>query len=132
MKVVFSLLFVVLLWACNRRTKIPGDILQPSKMQLVLWDISKADALVGEIVKKDSTKKLQEESARLQNEVFSIHKISRENFYKSYNFYAQHTELMQALLDSVVTHALRETYSINNKNKSSVFPLKDTSIKFVQ
>lgn len=132
MKVVFSLLFVLLLCACNRKTKIPGDVLQPSKMQLVLWDISKADALVDEIVKKDSTKKLQEESALLQSEVFNIHKISREKFYKSYNFYAQHTELMQALLDSIVTYASRATYNIHEKNKSSVFPVKDTLIKFVQ
>jgi hypothetical protein len=125
MRLVYSFILLVLLFSCKR--KKTDNILPLPKMQLVFWDVLKADALAEELVKKDSTKKLQQENIRLQKEVFAIHHTSKEAFYRSYNFYAQHTEKMQALLDSIVAYAGRNTY--NNITAKPIFSLTDSIAK---
>ncbi len=124
MKLAYSFLLLVLFFSCNKKNKIPDGILKPAKMQLVLWDVLKANALAEEIAKKDSTTKIQKESVRLQSQVFSIHKISKDDFYKSYNFYAKHTELLLALLDSTIANAMRKNYNSGVKHP---FKLGDTT-----
>ena len=113
MKLAYFFVILVLLASCGRKNKIPDSILKPAKMQVVVWDILKAKALAEEIAKKDSTTKIDIENNKLQSEVFAIHNISKNDFYKSYNFYTQHTELMLALLDSVIAYAAKKNYTTN-------------------
>ena len=90
-------------------------------MQNVLWDVLRADAFTYDFVKKDSTKKPEQELAKLQQQIFAIHKISKEEFYKSYEYYKIHPELMQPILDSMINTKTRDKYT-----ETKAKPLHDT------
>jgi Domain of unknown function (DUF4296) len=52
----------------------------------------------------------------LQQKIFAVHKISKEEFYKSYEFYKTHPNIMQPMLDSLISKATREKY-VDTKTK---------------
>ncbi|MFZ1528445.1 MAG: DUF4296 domain-containing protein [Ferruginibacter sp.] len=79
----------------------PDDVLPPEKMQQVLWDYIRADVYASEFISKDSSKNAVAENAKLQLAVFKKHKISKEQFYKSYGYYASHNKEMRTMLDSI-------------------------------
>ena len=114
---------VVFLFSCGNKNNIPKGILQPAKMQLVLFDVLRADNFVSEYVKKDSAKKPEEEIAKLQRQIFAVHKISKEDFYKSYEFYKAHPDIMQPMLDSMISASNRNKYQ-NTFGKPKI--LKDS------
>lgn len=106
--IVFSFL------SCTDKDDIPNGIMKQSKMQPVLWDYLKADAYISYYFKKDSSKNIFIESAALQEKIFVKHHITRNEFYKSYDYYVKHTGLMKSLIDSVLVIQNREK---NRKEK---------------
>lgn len=97
--VVFGLMFL-LFSAC--RQKVPSGILPPDKMEKVLYDYLSADVYVYDHLTADSGLSEDEQSARLQMQVFQKHKISREEFYRSYRHYVQHPDQMKLVVDSML------------------------------
>ena len=116
--VVIAVLF---LSSCGGKNTIPSGILKPEKMQLILFDVLRADAFAFEFIKRDTTKKPEVENIKLQQQIFTIHKTTKQEFYKSYDYYKTHPALMQPLLDSIINKATREKY-----NNTKAIPLKDT------
>lgn len=102
--------------SCGNKNKIPEGVLTPDKMQAVLWDVIKADAFTGEIVRKDSAKKTADVNLKLQQEIFSIHKITRDDFYKSYDYYKENPGKLKVIMDSMIIQAER--------NKARNFTIK--------
>lgn len=90
---------LLLLYSCNESK--PRDVLTPQKMQQILWDVVRANVLSEELARADSTKNQVVENSRLLEQVFIIHKISREQFDKSYGFYTSHPDLFKPILDSI-------------------------------
>ncbi len=90
---------LVLLNSCKQ--SLPSGVIRQHKMQEVLWDVLKADALAEEIAKKDSSTSAAAESIILTKKVFLIHHISAEEFKNSYSYYAGHPDIMKAMLDSI-------------------------------
>ena len=117
MKLVLIIAMVSLFFSCSK-SKLPNGILLPEKMQAVFWDYMRADVYVNEYIKKDSSRDLQKESAKLQQQVFQLHKISREEFYKSYEYYLSHQAEMKIMLDTL---QVRQQKIIDN--------LKDTFVR---
>jgi hypothetical protein len=113
-----ALICLISFISCGKKDKMPEDILKPDKMQAVLWDVLKADALVSHIVIKDSAKDATTENLRLQQEIFSIHKVSREAFEKSYSYYKENPGKLKAIMDSMVIQA--------DKNRPGNFKIKPT------
>ena len=105
--VLISTLF---LFSCGNKNAIPKEILKPEKMQAVLWDVLRADVFTNDFIKKDSTKKPEQELVKLQQQIFTIHKVSKEEFYRSYDFYKTHPEIMQPMLDSMINRKTRDKY----------------------
>jgi len=91
--------------SCSNKKATANKILEPAKMQAVLWDYFQVEAYTEHFLKKDSTKKVKIENALLQQKVFDIHKISREQFNKSYDYYSANAYLMRPLLDSIIYRA---------------------------
>ena len=85
----------------------PDDVLAPEKMQQVLWDYIRADVYASEFISKDSSKNAVAENAKLQLAVFNKHKISKEQFYKSYEYYASHNKEMRSMLDTITARQQR-------------------------
>lgn len=103
---IFSIWF--LLNSC--KNSAPSGIIKQEKMQEILWDVFRADALSHQIISSDSSKSLPDETVKLTDKVFSIHNITREQFEKSYSYYTQHPEIMRTMLDSLSAQQTR----INN------------------
>ncbi|HMK05317.1 MAG TPA: DUF4296 domain-containing protein [Ferruginibacter sp.] len=102
-------LFVVMaLASCGKKNPIPPGILVPDKMQAVLWDVIRADAFTTDFIKKDSAKNAAEENIGLQQKIFSMHHVSKEDFYTSYDYYKLNTTLMKDMIDTMLVRAERE------------------------
>lgn len=85
-------------------------------MQTVLWDIIKADAFTAEIIMKNPAKNGTAENLKLQQEIFTIHKITKDNFYKSYEYYKENPGKLKVIMDSMIIQAER--------NKAKNFTIK--------
>jgi Domain of unknown function (DUF4296) len=101
-----SILFICLNGCTNKDTGING-ILSKEKMQSVMWDIIGADVFTEQFIKKDSLKNASIENMQLQNKIFALHKVNRVDFYKSYEYYVEHTSMMKNILDSMTIQAER-------------------------
>lgn len=99
-KLLFAGIAVFLL-SCSK-SSLPKNVLKPEKMQAVFWDYIRADVFTNEFIKKDSTKNPDVENARLQQQVFTKHKVSKETFYRSYDYYLKHQGLMKELMDTML------------------------------
>ena len=93
--------------------------MEPEKMQAVYWDYIRADIYANEFLRKDSSKNIQLESAKLQLQVFKLHKTTREEFYRSYDYYLAHKELMMNMLDTMLVRQRIVTDSSKIKTDSS-------------
>jgi hypothetical protein len=97
---VVLLAFVML--ACSGKNKIPKGILPQSQMESVLWDMISADEFVaGYVLLKDPSLDKKQESLKLYDQVYSIHKTNKEEFQKSLSFYQSHPYLLMDVLDSI-------------------------------
>ena len=106
-KMYIFLFGLVIFQACKSKDAIPGGILNPDKMQAVLWDVIRADAFTTGFIKKDSAKNAETENLKLQQQVFAIHKVSKAEFYRSYDYYKSNTELFKKILDSMTLKKVR-------------------------
>ena len=125
-KIVIILLLVGFCFAsCKNKNALPAGILDHGKMQAVLWDVFRAESFTTYFVKKDSTKDLVLEDAKLQHQIFAIHHTTKDAFYTSYDYYRMHPELMSAILDSIDAVNTREGNPQFKNNKQSSFPRPD-------
>jgi hypothetical protein len=118
MRIVIAVTLAVFLCACGGKG-MPGDVLQPDKMQRVMWDVIKADVYVTDYIKKDTARNDTMESAKLQQEIFAIHNTTKEAYYRSYSYYKRNPELMKALMDTMSARANRD----RNRTPSYVKPV---------
>ena len=89
----------VLFYSCKDST--PSGIIGQNKMQEILWDIFRADALSQQLINADPAKLLANENTMLTRKVFLIHNITEEQFEKSYSYYTHHPDIMRNMLDSL-------------------------------
>ena len=113
--IISSLLFI---YSCKET--IPSDIIKPAKMQEVLWDVLRAEALSQEIVKADSSKSAAAENIRLTQKIFLLHNITQQEFEKSYSYYTAHPDIMRTILDSVNSQQTRKMYAPPDTTKKQL------------
>lgn len=99
-KIVIALLALCLL-SCSK-SKVPDGILKPEKMQEVFWDYMRADLYAHDYIRRDSSKDANLENIKLQQQVFQLHKVTKKEFYDSYDYYLKHQGLMKALMDTML------------------------------
>lgn len=112
MRIFCVLILIICLSGCRGKDGLPNGILEKDKMQSVLWDVIQAESYTTQFIKKDSFKNSFLENAKLQQQIFALHKISKSDFYESYDYYKNHVELMRVLLDSITANGEREKYKI--------------------
>ena len=120
---VICLCLIVLLFSCGNKQP-EGKILSSDKMQAVMWDILQAEAYTEFYLKKDSTKNLLLQDAALQKKIFLIHQVSKEDFYKTYDFYSNHSSDMRILLDSISAKGERQRNKMIQRKYSPDHPVK--------
>ena len=112
MKYLILIIGFFFIIGCNDKTGTPSGVLGKEKMQSVMWDIIRAEVFTEQFLKKDSSKNIAMENLKLQNEIFSMHKVTRSQYYKSYDYYISHTDLIRLVLDSMSTKADRERFEL--------------------
>ena len=106
MKAFCRIFACIILVSCSSG-QTPADILPPEKMEQVLWDQLRADAFTSVFVSKDSTKNLQQVNLELQEKIFQKDHTDKESFYRSYQYYLDHGEVMKDILDSMIAKQSR-------------------------
>jgi len=108
---VVTVLLVFIIASC-RSGPAKGVLMDKVKMQAVLWDMLQAEAFTQNFIRKDSSKNEVLEAAVLQKKILELHKVSREDFTASYDYYSARPEVMKAILDSVSAKAERDRSKI--------------------
>lgn len=99
---VLVILLPFVLAACTGKHSLPEGILTPEKMQGVMKDLILADEFVsGYIWKFDPAIDRFKESIIYYDRVFTLHRISKEQFQKSLAYYRTNRELLKMLIDSL-------------------------------
>ena len=99
----------LVLWACTGKENIPEGVLPEKKMQVLLWDIMRADQFLANFVfSRDTSLDKKEESIKLYSRIFRVHDVTKEDFQQSMAYYSAHPELLKILMDSVSALSLRQ------------------------
>ncbi|MES1218049.1 MAG: DUF4296 domain-containing protein [Bacteroidota bacterium] len=120
---ILIFLVSVFLSSCSGRNSVPRRILQPSKMQAVIWDMVKADQYINNYANNnDSGFNKRAESIKLYQEIFRIHNISKEKFNQSFKFYRTHPRLLNIVLDSINARAYNAPTEIFKPSRNITAP----------
>jgi hypothetical protein len=101
MRILFVFSCSILFFACSSGNDVPGSVLPPKKMEAVFWDMFRADELAAQYKLTDTSKSLLQLHTELYDQVFSLHKISREEFNSSFRFYQSRPDLFKPMLESL-------------------------------
>jgi hypothetical protein len=99
-KIAYAFLLLATMVSCNNDA-VPKDVLEEQKMEKVLWDVLRADEMVAYQFELDSTIDRKNKSIQLYQQIFMVHKISPEEFKRSFKFYQTHPSKLKIVLDSL-------------------------------
>lgn len=108
MRRFIPLLILVLVSSCSRNNDVPEGILKPAKMQELFWDFTRAEVYSSYFSKRDSLRSEAIENLQLQDKIFKLHRVTKDEFYKSYIYYSNHKDLMTKMIDSILARQKRE------------------------
>lgn len=94
------LLLLISFVSCSEKEQ-RKDVLPENEMREIVWDMMRADQYVAAFLLKDSTYNKKDESTRLYEQIFRIHKITREQFRTSFNYYSSRPDLFRPIIDSL-------------------------------
>ena len=108
MRAIVVTLMTVCCLGCTNTTKVPDDILSKNKMEVILWDMIQAERFNALFQIKDSaSQNILLERFKLYEQVFAIHKTSKEDFIKSYKYYLSRPDIAKVIFDSMTVKAER-------------------------
>lgn len=93
--------------SCNSKAEVPEGILPTEKMEQILLDMVRADEIINRQIYVDSVYKTMGGRTRIYQDVFTKHKLTREQFKKSLNFYQNRPDLLKIVLDSMQSEVKR-------------------------
>lgn len=99
-KLAYAFLLLVSIAAC-KNDAVPKDVLAERKMEKVLWDILRADEMVAYQFELDSTIDKRNKSIQLYQQIFIVHKVTPEEFKRSFKYYQTHPSKLKIVLDSL-------------------------------
>ena len=108
MRIFSIIVFLIIFIGCSSDGMHKG-ILPRERMQLVVFDLIKVDEFINNYVIKDSTVDIKKKRSILYEQVFKVHKTSRDQFFSSYKYYQQNPKLQKELFDSLQQLITRKT-----------------------
>lgn len=103
-RLFYILLAIVMLNACkDSNSASEKNIISPKKMQLVLLDFIKADSYDTEISARSKNVEDTLDNLSRQNTIFEYHKVTRNAFLNSLEYYKKNPDLFIPILDSMLT-----------------------------
>lgn len=98
---ILILICASFLISCSGKDRVPKTVIQPEKMQEVLWDVLLSEAWARQSTIADSTLVLSDEVKRRAGEALKFHNIPEKKFFDSYDWYLKHPQIFHAMLDSL-------------------------------
>ncbi|PZP49230.1 MAG: hypothetical protein DI598_08370 [Pseudopedobacter saltans] len=99
--------------------KIPSDVLTPSELKVVVWDLMAA----GEVKMSDTSSvvrlHLKDSATAAFSYVLQLHKMSKETFLHSLKYYEAHPDKENELLDTLIAYNDRQVKLYEEKYKKS-------------
>ncbi len=126
MKLAVFFLTGFFLISCSGKNDVPPEIIQPKKMQNILWDVIRAQELSAAMARKDSAINEIAETKILTEKIYEIHNITSVDFDKSYLWYTNHPEMMRTIFDSMTSQSQRQK---EERTKQGYKPFKRDTIK---
>jgi hypothetical protein len=109
--------FLVLLFSCGNKDKLPEGVLGTVKMEKVMTDVMMSESFVESYLLLDTTRKRDEWFTGELNKVLAIHDITQDEFRKSLNYYKTRPDLFKVIVDTINARALR--------NRDKVYDMKE-------
>ena len=101
-----SIIFCIGMFACKRKSA--DEPLPVQVMKRVMWDMMKADEWYLTASLKDSSLVKKKANLKMYDQIFALHTVTKDQFYKSYHYYEAHPMEMRTLVDSIDQFAQRE------------------------
>lgn len=101
--------------ACSAPAK-SKPVLSKTKMEAVMWDVIRADVYTYDHIRKDSALDDTLLDAGLQLRVFQKHRVTREQYYSSYQYYIEHPDDLKEILDSIASRKSKGDQTIQKVN----------------
>lgn len=119
------LVLLVSFFSCSEKEQ-KKDILPENEMRDIMWDMMRADQYVGAFLPKDSTHNKKDQSIALYEEIFHIHRVTREQFKSSFDYYSSRPDLFRPIIDSLAKRRiesphLRPGHPVNKDSLSKPF-----------
>jgi len=101
---IFIALFIVLFFSrCGDKGPTPEGVLEPDKMEAVMYDmIRTGEFLNGYVLFKDTGIDKTAESMKWYTKVWAMHKVTEAQFEKSYDWYQRNPDMMKIVMDSII------------------------------
>lgn len=131
-KGLLIMLIIFFAAGCKSKDAIPNSVLPQKKMQFILWDMMRADQFIADyVLNKDSSLSKTTESLKYYQQIFAIHKTSKEEFQHSFSFYKSHPVLLKAIMDSISTPPSDTLPALAKPDSATTTPVsnKDTAVK---
>ncbi len=93
--------------ACSAN-QTPKDLVPLKTMQIVVWQLMKADEVYTRVSPLDSTWKKDRKNVQFYQQIFDYNKVDRVQFYKTIDYLERHPIEFKELLDSVNELSKRE------------------------
>ncbi len=98
---------LVMMTACKGPSGLPSSILDYNEMKEIMWDMAQVDEFVMVYV-HGTPQKVKNENLLMYQKVFALHKVSNDEFVKSYSFYKSHPAQQKVLMDSLLQYSNRQ------------------------
>ncbi len=112
--------FFFLMVSCGDRSTVPADVLSQKEMSKVLTDILLAESFVENFSPIKSNEPRDSAIASEVDKVLAIHKVTKENFMKSYRFYKTRPAFFKLIMDSI--YAGNQRYQDKIDHKKPILP----------
>jgi len=110
-----SVFFLILfLCSCNSNS-IPQEVIKPEKMKHLLFEKIMLDEYASSFLPNDSNRNPFNNDS-MMSLICAHYQVTLIDFKKSYNYYQSHSNLMQQLVDSMLTIQEKPMLSISKKN----------------
>ncbi len=100
-------LFLLLMSSCKllEPKKVHLDI---NKMKIIVWQLMQADEYYTRASLMDSTLRLNKKNVQMYQQIFTINKVDRIDFYNTIDYLERHRIEFKQLMDSVNEVSKRE------------------------
>ena len=105
MKKLIILSFI--LWGCQNKAA-KDKLVDRKTMQTVVWQLMQADEYYTRASLMDSTLRLNKKNVQMYQQIFTINKVDRIDFYNTIDYLERHPIEFKQLMDSVNEVSKRE------------------------